>query len=193
MKVLAVCSSPRTGGNTQQALEVLLDVVASHGIETELVTMAGRSIRGCSACMKCKDKQDGLCHGIKDDLNPIIEKCLEADALVFGSPVYFGSATPEMKCLIDRLGYATKSAKENRLYRKIGGAVTVARRAGQNFTFAQISFFFSIMGMIQVGSSYWNVLSGREKGEIRNDEEGIATIKNYGENLAWTLKKLGNE
>jgi multimeric flavodoxin WrbA len=163
--------------------------MAQAGIQTELVTLAGKKIRGCIACGRCREKKDEQCYGVQDDLNPILDICRNADALILGTPVYFGSATPELKCLIDRLGYTTKNAETNRLNRKIGGAIVVARRAGHNFTFAQISLFFGIMGMVQVGSSYWNVLVGREKGEVLSDAEGLGIIDKYAENLLWLLEK----
>jgi multimeric flavodoxin WrbA len=189
MKVVAVCGSPRKGGNTEKALIFLLDQLKEKGVETQLILTAGKQMGGCLACQKCKKKQDGRCYGRDDDVNPMIEECLAADAILLGSPVYFGSATAEIKCLIDRLGYSSR-ASGSTLKRKIGGAVVVARRAGQNFTFAQIAYFFSIMGMVQVGSSYWNILFGKEKGDALNDQEGMETLQQYAENLYWALTSL---
>jgi multimeric flavodoxin WrbA len=193
MKVVAVCGSPRKDGNTERALAILLEKVAEHGVQTELVALAGKKIGGCIACGQCGEKKDGKCYGRKDDLNEILDICRSGDALILGTPVYFGSATPEIKCLIDRLGYTTRHAIEDRLARKIGGAVVVARRAGQNFTFGQISYFFGIMGMVQVGSSYWNILFGREKGQIESDAEGVATLHKYADNVVWLLRKTSDK
>jgi multimeric flavodoxin WrbA len=190
MKVTAVSGSPRKDGNTARALSIILKGVESEGFETELISLAGKRVHGCIACMRCREKRDNMCYGVRDDLNEVIDACNESNAIILGTPVYFGSATPEIKSLIDRLGYTSKNAATNKLYRKIGGAVVIARRAGQNFTSAQFSYFFNIMGMVQVGSSYWNILFGREKGDIETDREGIQTLENYSENLLWLLKKL---
>ena len=190
MKVIAVCGSPRKGGNTEKALTKVLEKVSIAGIDAELICLSGKNIRGCIACGQCRSKQDGLCYGVHDDLNDIIVRSREADAIILGTPVYFGSATPEIKAFIDRLGYTTRSQKVNTLKGKVGGAIAVARRAGQNFTLAQLSYFFSIMGMVQVGSTYWNILFGREKGDIESDEEGLKTLDSYTENLIWLLNKL---
>jgi multimeric flavodoxin WrbA len=190
MMVVAVCGSPRIGGNTEQALSLILKKVAHEGIQSELITLANKNIHGCKACGKCGEKRDGKCYGVQDDLNPLLDICRSADALILGTPVYFGSATPEIKCLIDRLGYTTRAMADNKLYRKIGGGVVVARRAGQNFTLGQISYFFGIMGMVQVGSTYWNILFGGGKGDVESDKEGIDTIKNYADNVIWLLNKI---
>jgi multimeric flavodoxin WrbA len=188
MKTAAVCGSPRKGGNTEQALSIILDNLSKKGIETELITTYDKDIRGCTACMKCRDKKDGKCYGRKDDVNAILDILYKADAILLGSPVYFGSATTELKAIIDRAGYVAR-ASGNVLKHKIGGAVVVARRAGHNFTFAQINYFFTIMEMIQIGSSYWNIIFGGGIGEIEKDVEGIATLKQYAENVAWLLHK----
>ena len=191
MKIVAVSGSPRKDGNTVRALSLLLEKAAEGGgIETELISLAGRNVRGCTACGRCRVEKDGRCHGVKDDLNPIAETCQTADALILGTPVYFGSATPEIKCLMDRLGYPVRSMDKSPLERKLGGAVVVGRRAGQNFTLAQLGFYFNIMGMLQVGSSYWNILIGRDKGEIEADAEGVRTLNKYAENVRWLLDRL---
>ena len=107
-----------------------------------------------------------------------------------GSPVYFGSATPPLMALLQRAGYVAR-ANGNLLSRKLGGPVAVARRAGQNFTFAQLLFWFMISDMIVPGSSYWNIAFGRLAGEVQNDAEGLQTVERFGENLAWLAGKIG--
>ena len=114
---------------------------------------------------------------------------MEADGILVGSPVYFGSATPQTMALLDRVGYV--SVKSSRFLRhKVGAAIVVARRAGQNFTFAQLNYFFLINEMFIPGSTYWNVAFGREKGEVRNDAEGVRTVENLAKNMAHLLRKL---
>jgi multimeric flavodoxin WrbA len=110
----------------------------------------------------------------------------EADGIILASPVYYGAATPQIVSLISRF-YATSGKP---LKHKVGGPIVVARRAGQNFTLAQLMFFFMINEMIIPGSSYWNIAFGRQKGDALKDKEGISTIKNFAHNTAWLLKKI---
>ena len=119
----------------------------------------------------------------------ILDKFAAADGILIGSPVYFGSATPQIMALLDRVGYVARKHPQL-LRRKVGAAIVVARRAGQNFTFAQLNYFFLISEMIVPGSTYWNVAFGREKGEVRNDAEGMDTVKNLARNMAWLMKRL---
>jgi multimeric flavodoxin WrbA len=119
----------------------------------------------------------------------IFDKMVNADGIILASPVFFGSATPQIKAVIDRAGYLAGS--RGRIFEnKVGGPIVVARRAGQNFTFAQLMYFFFITGMIIPGTTYWTVAIGREKGEVLNDEEGISTARNFGKKVAWTCKKI---
>ena len=124
-----------------------------------------------------------------DDFHPVFAKLIEADIVIVGSPVYFGSATPQIMALLDRAGFVSR-ANGNLFSRKIGGPVVVARRAGQNFTFAQLLFWFMINDMIVPGSSYWNIAFGRAAGDVNNDAEGLETVSRFAENLAWVAKKL---
>ena len=127
---------------------------------------------------------------IVDDLQPIYAKMKEADAIILASPVYFGSVTALLKALMERAGYMGYPKKP--FAGKVGGPLVVARRAGKNFTFAQLLFWFHIEGMIIPGSTYWNVAFGREKGEVMTDQEGLATAWNFGKNVAFVVKKLGS-
>jgi multimeric flavodoxin WrbA len=189
MKVIAICGSPRKGGNTEQLLQTALDVLETHGIETELVTLAGKTIRPCIACMACRNED--RC-ALRDDFDPIYRAMMDSEGIIVGSPVYFGSATPETMALLDRAGYVSRH-NGNHLERKVGGPITVARRAGQNFTFAQLLMWYMINGLIVPGSTYWNIAFGREKGEVLQDEEGLRTIRNFAGNIAWLLGKIHPE
>jgi multimeric flavodoxin WrbA len=113
----------------------------------------------------------------------------EADAILLGSPVYFGSASPQIKALMDRAGYVAYNG-DNPFQRKVGAGLVVARRAGVNFTLAQLLFWFLILGMIVPGSTYWPIAYGREKGEVEGDEEGLRTALNLGRNVVWLLGKI---
>jgi multimeric flavodoxin WrbA len=121
----------------------------------------------------------------------ILEKFAAADGILVGSPVYFGSATPQIMALLDRVGYVARRHPQL-LRRKVGAVIVVARRAGQNFTFAQLNYFFLISEMIVPGSTYWNIAFGREKGEVQNDAEGLETVRNLALNMAWLMKKLAD-
>jgi multimeric flavodoxin WrbA len=183
MKVIAISGSPRKGGNTEIMAVHALKAIAEEGLETELIQLAGLKIGYCTACMACKTTEGCT---IKDDLQPIFEKMKEADGIILASPVYYGSCTALLKALIERAGYISKGAFKG----KVGGPLVVARRAGHNFTIAQLDFWFHISGMIEPGSTYWNIGFGREKGEVSADEEGLRTVWNFGKNMAFVIKKL---
>jgi len=185
MKIVAIVGSPRNGGNTEILTRSVLEEIQKQGLDTELVSLAGKTITPCDACASCR--KTGKCH-VKDDFETIYSKMNAADGIILATPVFFGAATPQMASLISRC-YAylgTKRPFEN----KVGGPIVVARRAGHNFTLAQLMFFFMISGMIVPGSTYWNIGFGREKGEIQSDKEGIETIKNFAQKLTWLAKKI---
>lgn len=188
MKAIAICGSPRQDGNTELLLNRCLDTLKGAGIEVELIRLAGKLVEPCTACTSCFKMKDRTCAIKEDDFHEIFGKMQEADIIVLGSPVYFGSATPQLMALLDRSGYVSK-ANGNIFSRKLGGAVVVARRAGHNFTFAQLLYWFLIADMIVAGSTYWNVAFGREKGKVSEDEEGLATVTRFAENLAWLAEK----
>jgi multimeric flavodoxin WrbA len=188
MKALAICGSPREGGNTEFLLKRCLARLATGGIRGELAQLQGLTLHGCRACMTCRSRPDPVC-AIDDDFAPIFEKMLEADILIVGSPVHFGSATPETMAVLDRAGYVSRG-KGNLLSRKLGGPVVVARRAGHNFTYAQLLMWYMINDMVVPGSSYWNVAFGREVDEVRNDSEGLQTIDRFADNLIWLAERL---
>ena len=189
MKVVAFNGSARKDGNTAILINYVLKELRQEGIDTELIQFAGRSVPGCTACMKCFQNRDKKCIIGDDIVNDCIAKMFEADGIVLGSPTYFSDLTPEMKALIDRAGFVSR-ANDNMLKRKIGAAVVVARRAGAIHTFDSINHFFLITQMIIPGSLYWNIGIGKDKGEVEKDEEGIQIMKTLGQNMAWLLKKL---
>jgi multimeric flavodoxin WrbA len=186
MKVVGIVGSPRKGGNTEIATAHALKAVAEEGLETELISLAGLEIKPCSACMACS--KTALC-AIDDDFMPVYLKMKEADGIILASPVYYGSATALIKALMERAGYLSRF-DQNAFAGKVGGPIVVARRAGHNFTFAQLTLWYQILGMTVPGSSYWNVAFGRQQGEVIQDEEGMKTIWNFGKNLAMVVKKL---
>ena len=192
MKVVAFNGSPRREGNTYLLLRMVLEELEQAGATTEVVQLAGRNLRGCTACGKCKQNQDRRCSVTQDDLNACIEKMLAADAILLGSPVHFTDVTPSMKALIDRAGFVARS-NGDMFRRKVGAAVVAVRRAGAIHTFDTLNHFFLIGQMIVPGSRYWNVGLGREIGDVQQDAEGIETMRVLGRNIAWLLERLAQE
>lgn len=189
MKALAISGSARINGNTENVLNICLEVLSDAGIPGELIRLAASPVRPCTACGTCFKRKDNTCIQQDDAFHDIYSKMREADILLVGSPVYFGSATADLTALLDRAGYVGR-ANGNVFSRKLGGPVVVARRAGQNFTLAQLLFWFMIMDMVVPGSSYWNVGFGRAQGEVLEDTEGIETVRHFAGNLVWLARKL---
>jgi len=185
VKAVAIVGSPRVNGNTEILTAHALQAISEEGLDTELVRLAGLDIRPCNACMACRDEE--RCP-IDDDLLPLYAKIKEAEAIILASPVYYGSATALLKAFMERTGYISRSQRV--FAGKVGGPLVVARRAGQNFTFAQLMYWFHILGFFMPGSTYWNIAFGREKEEVRGDEEGLRTAWNFGKNIALLTRKL---
>lgn len=183
MKVVGVVGSPRKGGNSEALTRIALKEIRKAGLRTELISLAGKKIAPCDGCRGCV--KTGKCH-IKDDFDPILTKMLKAEGIILATPVYYGAATPQIVSLISRCYRLREKAFKN----KVGGPIVVARRAGHNFTFAQLMFFFMIHEMIVPGSTYWNVAFGREKGEVLKDKEGVKTIRVFAQQVAWLIKKI---
>ncbi|MGF7140366.1 flavodoxin family protein [Roseimarinus sediminis] len=188
-KVVAFNGSPRSKGNTSILIDEIFKVLQKHGIETEKVQVGNKKVHGCTACGKCREMQDRKCHIKNDLLNQCIEKMIEADGIILGSPVYFADVTSEMKALIDVAGYVTRG-NGHLLARKVGAGIAVQRRAGDLHALNSMNNFFLINQMIIPGSSYWNIAMGKEPGDVLNDSEGINTMKKLGENMAWLLQKI---
>jgi multimeric flavodoxin WrbA len=189
LKVVAFNGSARKDGNTAILLKRVLKVLEAEGFETELVQLAGEQIRGCNACRTCFETKNQRCVIEGDKVNAYIQKMVEADGLILGSPTYFSMMSPEMKALIDRAGFVAR-ATPDMLKHKVGAAVVAVRRAGAIPTFDAINHFFLINQMIIPGSSYWNIGIGNKKGDVENDEEGMKTMDDLGRNMAWLIKKI---
>ena len=189
MKVIGFNGSSRKNGNTATAIKAVFAELEKEGIETEMVQVGGKNIKGCNACGRCKDNGDGFCVIDDDIANDCLKKMYESDGVIVGSPVYFGSVTPETKALIDRAGYCAR-AGGYLLKRKVCAAVAAARRQGAVSVFNQINNLFVLNQAIIPCSIYWNMGIGKGIGEIKNDEEGMKTFKILGENMAWLLKKI---
>lgn len=189
MKVLLISGSPKPKGNTVLLMEECSKVIEEHGVQAEIVSLAGKKIEACIACGKCS--KNGEC-GLDDGLNEIIQKIREADGLIVGSPVYFGTARGDVMCALQRIGYVSVNT-DHYLAGKVGGPIAVARRGGQTLTLQEMLMFFLINDMVVPGSSYWNMAFGRQPGEVLKDEEGIATVRHFAANVAELVKKLHPE
>jgi len=189
VKAIAICGSPRVEGNTELLLKVCLERLTAAGVDTELVRLAEKEVLPCKGCGTCGKRLDRRCSTDSDDFHEVFEKMIEADIIIVGSPVYFGSATPQMMALLDRAGYVSRK-NGNLFSRKLGGPIVVARRAGQNSTYAQLLYWLMINDMIVTGSSYWNIAFGAARGEVSEDREGLETVARFGDNLAWLAGKI---
>jgi multimeric flavodoxin WrbA len=186
MKVVAFNGSPRKDGNTTILINHVFRELEKEGVETELVQLSGREIRGCIACYKCFENKDQHC-AVKDDIaNECIEKMMKPEGIILGSPVYFTDVTAEMKALIDRAGFV--SMANGGMYKnKVSAAVVAVRRSGSMHTLDTMNHFFLAGQMIIIGRA---IGVGRDKGEVEKDEEGIQAVKALGQRMAWLLKKL---
>lgn len=189
MKVVAINGSARKDGNTAMLVRKVFSELEGEGISTELIQLAGEEVRGCLACFRCFQNLDRKCAVMGDFVNECIEKMDEADGIILASPTYFATVTTELKAIIDRAGLVG-IANGNMFARKVGAAVVSVRRGGAVTAFDTINHFFFIEEMVVPGSSYWNFGFGLHPGEVEDDEEGIKTMRNLGQNMAWLLKKI---
>jgi len=186
MKVIGFNGSPRKDGNTGILIQRLFRELEKQGIETELIQLSHKKIHGCIACYKCAENKDRRCAVNDDAANEYIEKVTQAQGIVLGSPVYFMDVTPEMKALIDRVGFVSRS--NGGMFRnKIGSLVAVARRTGAMHTLDTMSHFLMSMEMIIVGRA---IGVGKDKGDVEKDEEGLMLVDALGQRMAWLMKKL---
>lgn len=186
MKVILISGSPKPHGNTAQLMEECARSITEKGVETEVVSLAGMKIESCSGCRQCAKL--GHCK-LDDGLNEIIEKLRTAQGLIVGAPVYFGTARGDVMCALQRIGYVSRNS-DKFLSGMVGGPVAVARRGGQTLTLQEMLMFFLINDMIVPGSTYWNMVFGVAPGDAMNDQEGVATIRHFADNVAGLVKKL---
>ena len=183
MRVLMINGSPRKNGNTSIALAEMERIFQEEGMETQVVQVGNQNIRGCIACLSCKQK--GKC--VFDDLvNQIAPQFEAADGLVIASPVYYASANGGLISFLDRLFYSTLFDKTM----KVGAAVAVARRGGVSATYDELNKYFAISGMPIATGQYWNAVYGREKGEAQEDAEGLQTMRTLARNMAFLMKSI---
>ena len=183
MKVLMINGSPRTNGNTAAALKEMEQVFAENGIETEIVQIGKKDIRGCVACLSCA--KTGKC--VFDDVvNELAPKFEAADGLVVGTPVYYASANATLIACLQRLFYSTHFDKTM----KVGAGVMAARRGGASATFDELNKFFTISGMPIASGQYWNSVHGRGAGEAKEDGEGMQGMRTLARNMTFLMKSI---
>ena len=189
MKVVGIAGSLRPQSNTLYYVKTALGVFEAQGIQTELVSLHGKEIKPCTGCYDCT--KQGRCTIEGDDFDEILEKMRAAEGLILGSPVYLSSVVPQIMALLSR---ATFVAYWNNkfLSGKVGGPITVARRAGHNMAFSQLLLWFFINGLIVPGSTYWNVATAGTGGarDAEKDAEAVQTVTNFAQNMARVMKKL---
>ena len=184
MKVLMINGSPHPEGNTSIALGEIARQLAEHGIESETVWIGNKPVRGCIVCGKCKERASGRCVFDDDVCNRISGKFAEADALVVGSPVYYGQPNGAVLSIIQRAFFSNGA----QIAGKPAAAVAVCRRGGASAAFETLNLPFQMMDMPVVTSQYWNIVYGREPGQAALDVEGLQTMRTLANNLAWLLR-----
>ena len=188
MKVLLVNGSPHQNGNTAVALQEISGQLKKNGIESEIVWIGNRPVRGCIACGKCKEKP-GACIFNDDVCNEISAKYAGSDALIVGSPVYYGQPNGALLSIIQRSLYSNGSA----IAGKPAAVVAVCRRGGATASFETLNMPFQMMNMPIVSSQYWNIVYGRTPGEASLDAEGMQTMRTLANNMAFLLQSTGGK
>lgn len=189
MKVLAINSSARKDGNTAILINTVFEELHQAGIETEMVQLSGKIIEPCKACWACGGRKN--CVHKKDLFQEIFNKMTQADGIILGSPVYTANISANMQALLERASVVTDMNRNEILFwHKVGAAVTAARRGGALNALDAMNHFFMLQNMFIVGSSYWPMAYGQMPGDVEKDEEGLATMKNLGRNMAHLLISL---
>lgn len=189
MKVLAINGSAREDGNTAILINTVFGELSKAGIETEMVQLSGKIIEPCKACWACGGRRN--CVYKKDLFQEIFEKMTQADGIILGSPVYTANVSANMQAFLERASVvADMNQNENLFQHKVGASVTAARRGGALNALDAMNHFFMLQNMFVVGSSYWPIAYGQMPGDVQKDEEGMETMKNLGQNMAYLLKVL---
>jgi len=186
MKALLVNGSPRANGNTARALREIADTLAAEGLETEIAWIGNKPVRGCVACGKCRANANGRCAFDDDVANRIIEKLESADAIVIGSPTYYGQPNGALLAVWQRICFAGGA----HVKAKPAASVAVCRRGGSTAAFQCMNMPFEMLNCPVIGSQYWNVAFGRAEGECEQDAEGMQTLRTLARNMAWVVKNL---
>ncbi|MBB6625342.1 flavodoxin family protein [Clostridium gasigenes] len=191
MKVIAFNGSPTKEGNTYHGIKIVIEELEKEGIETEIIHVGNKTIRGCIACGYCTKNKNRKCAITTDPVNDWIEKMKDADGIIFGSPVHYSAIAGTMKAFLDR-AFRVAEANDSMLRHKVGVAVVAVRRAGGIPAFDQLNNYINHSEMLIPTSNYWNVINGRLPGEVMQDEEGIQIMRILGKNMAWLMKLVKN-
>ena len=184
-KVLLLNGSPHPHGCTATALEEMIGIFEEEGIETELIQVGIKDIRGCISCGQCSSK--GKC--VFDDLvNEVAEKFEKADGLVIGSPVYYGSPNGTLLSFLDRLFYSSPFSK----HMKVGASVVSCRRGGNSASFDVLNKYFTISNMPVASSTYWNQVHGFTAEDVKKDLEGLQTMRNLARSMSFMIKAFSD-
>ncbi len=188
MKVVAINGSPKNNGNTAHLIDTIAQELAKEGIETEVMHIGNKTIRGCFGCGGCAKNQDERCVAKDDEyVNTCIQKMKEADGILIGSPVHFAGIAGTMKSFLDRAFYVS-SANGNLFRHKVGASIVAVRRSGGVTTFDQLNHYLTYAEMMIPTTNYWNVVHGTLPGEVKEDLEGQQIARLLGKNMAWSLK-----
>ena len=183
MKVLLINGSPHTQGCTARALREVAEVLETEGIETQMINIGNKDLRGCISCNKCRELGKCIFNDAVNEVAPLLEK---ADGVVIGTPVYYAHANGGLLAFLDRLFYSTPFSKTM----KVGAAVVSSRRAGSTSAFDDINKYFTISSMPIASSTYWNEVHGFTPEDVEKDLEGLQTMRNLGHNMAFLLKSI---
>lgn len=183
MKVLMINGSPRANGNTATALHEMEKIFTQEGVETEILHVGNKDIRGCIGCRKCRETGKCVFDDLVNETAPKFEAC---DGLVVGSPVYYASANATLVAFITRLFYSTSFDKTM----KVGASVVAARRGGLSTTFDELNKFFTISGMPVASGQYWNSIHGAAPGEAAGDAEGMQGMRTLARNMTFLMRGI---
>lgn len=186
MKVLLINGSPHAKGCTARALDEMIKVFSSEGIETEVIQIGNKAIRGCISCNTCS--KTGKCVFGDDPVNEVAKKFEEADGLVIGSPVYYGSPNGTLISFLDRMFYSSPFSK----HMKVGAAVVSCRRGGNTASLDVLNKYFTISAMPVASSNYWNMIHGFTAEDVEKDAEGLQTMRNLARNMAFLMKSIAS-
>lgn len=191
MKVVGISGSARLNGNTAILIRTVFAELEQEGIKTELIQLAEKHIQGCTACYACMKLKNQRCIREDDYLNECLERMIKADGIVLGSPVYAAGISSQLKALIDRASMVL-AANRGLFRHKAGAVVVAARRGGALGAFDDLNHFLHSKEMFLVGSTYWNMVYGRDIGDVEKDAEGMENMRNLGKNMAWLLRRISN-
>lgn len=189
MKVVAINGSPKSNGNTYEAIRAVAKELEKENIEVEVIHIGNKVVRGCLACNGCAKNKNERCVIQNDEVNEWIQKMKDADGIILGSPVYYSAIAGTMKAFLDRAFYVA-SSNGGMFRHKVGASVVAVRRSGGIPVFDQLNNYINYSEMVMPTSNYWNVVYGTTPGEASKDEEGMQIMRVLGKNMTWIMKLI---